>query len=434
MCGNCGRPRHDGRGACHCIPAWVWQDPEMVDAVRERDAQAVVRFLRRRVSSLTQEALASMCGVAQSTITRAEAGRGLTDRRKAIEALRGLGALDAVQDQVIPGQTPNAPLAHEPRGIQAQETAADTIRHLVSNYDLPEDGAVRPISELQKDVVGIVRCRLNSHYSCLLERLPNLLPELTRALMTARSAERDHAARLLVQAYRAADAIADKLGLHDLSARTIQVMLWAAEQTEDEVTRAAAAYVRGEVFFCHRDFRRGRLMLEQATQKLSPTTPREWAAYGALHMRAAVLAARGGAFERAQDHLREARTSARLTREGVYTGTAFGPASVRVHEVTLALEAEDPGRALATAAGWSPPRQLPAERVSHFYIDVAHAQVQLRRPDGALDALTSAWTVAPEHTRLHSRVATMLTQLSRSGGTQESAARRFAAVAGITVP
>lgn len=92
MCGNCGRPRGGRREGCACIPSWVWRDPEVVAAVRDRDARSVIRFLRSHVEDLPQEALARMCGVAQSTIARAEAGRGLTDRRKAIEALRGLGA------------------------------------------------------------------------------------------------------------------------------------------------------------------------------------------------------------------------------------------------------------------------------------------------------------------------------------------------------
>ena len=96
-CGNCGHARDGSRSACACIPSWVWREPVMVAAVRERDAQRVIQFLRRRVKNLSQEALARMCGVAQSTITRAEAGRGLTDRRRAYEALRGLGALGTEQ-------------------------------------------------------------------------------------------------------------------------------------------------------------------------------------------------------------------------------------------------------------------------------------------------------------------------------------------------
>lgn len=99
-CGNCGRARDGHRGACECVPAWVWRDPEVAAAVRERDAQRVIQFLRRRVRGLSQEDLAGMCGVAQSTINRAEAGKGLTDRRRAVEALQGLGAPLENEDRV----------------------------------------------------------------------------------------------------------------------------------------------------------------------------------------------------------------------------------------------------------------------------------------------------------------------------------------------
>lgn len=102
-CGNCGRGR--GQRGCGCVPEWVWRDPEVVTAVRERDAQRVIQFLRRRVKGLSQEALARMCGVAQSTINRAESGAGLTDRRKAHRALQGLGApleTDVPREQVSP--------------------------------------------------------------------------------------------------------------------------------------------------------------------------------------------------------------------------------------------------------------------------------------------------------------------------------------------
>ncbi len=134
MCGNCGRPRHDGRGACHCIPAWVWQDPEMVDAVRERDAQRVVRFLRRRVRSLSQEALARMCGVAQSTIARAETGKGLTDRRKAAEALRGLGA----SLETLPSAAPTVRMTDDRASSDADlftESVQEAVRQAGTLWD-----------------------------------------------------------------------------------------------------------------------------------------------------------------------------------------------------------------------------------------------------------------------------------------------------------
>ena len=111
-------------------------------------------------------------------------------------------------------------------------------------------------------------------------------------------------------------------------------------------------------------------------------------------------------------------------------GTAVGPGPVRVHEVTLALELGDPHHALATAVGWIPPTNLPAERRSHFYIDLARAQAQTGRHELALDALDTAWKTAPEHTRLHPQVSGLLKQMARCGQ-QTSAVHAFATATGI---
>ncbi|WP_239648023.1 helix-turn-helix domain-containing protein [Nocardiopsis ganjiahuensis] len=418
----------------------MWRDPEVVAAVRERDARRVIQFLRRRVKNLSQEALARMCGVAQSTITRAESGKGLTDPRKAVEALHGLGAMEYGPTNETADPLAPAPLVQSGSSDHtsvAEKTHVERERRiallgsLVNRYDLPEDGRVRSLGKLQREVSTIIRCRLNSHYSCLLERLPALLPELSRALGTHQGQERAHAARLLVQAYRAADAVADKFGLHDLSARTIQVLLWAADQTGDDVTRAAAAYVRGETFFCTREHEIGRRMLERAAEDFTLSDSRSWAAYGALHMRAAVFAAKDSQPRQATLHLAEASLAAQHTREAVYTGTAFGPASVRIHRVTLALESEEPDQALAAASGWVPPRELPAERASHYFIDVARAHNLLGRHDVVLANLHEAWRRAPEHTRLNPHVRRLSGRLLATGVTKH-AARRFVAMTAVS--
>ncbi|QUX22486.1 helix-turn-helix domain-containing protein [Nocardiopsis sp. MT53] len=432
-CGNCGRDRGAHHGSCQCIPSWVWRDPEMVDAVRERDAQRVIRFLRRRVKNLSQEALARMCGVAQSTITRAEAGKGLSDRRKIHEALQGLGALDPLPADETPRSLaePEQPTPASGSGDVDWKQGIALLESLVNRYDLPDDGRVRSLGQLQREVNSIIRCRLNSHYSCLMKRLPELLPELSRSLLSHHGQERAHAARLLVQAYRAADAIADKFGLHHLSARTIQVLLWAADQTGDDVTRAAATYVRGETFFCSGEYEAGRRLLERAAENLTPSDARSWAAYGSLHMRAAVFAARDHNPRQAAPHLAQARLAAEHTREAVYTGTAFGSASVRIHQVTLALECEDPDQALHAAAGWTPPLELPAERASHYFIDVARAHHLLGRQEVALANLRAAWQRAPEHTRLNPHVRA-LSGLLLSSSRAQAQAREFVAQTGVS--
>ena len=271
-----------------------------------------------------------------------------------------------------------------------------------------------------------LRCRLNSHYSCLMERLP----ELRRALAIHQGQERAYVARLLVQAYRAADALADKFGLHDLSARTIQVLLWAADQTGDDVTRAAATYVRGETFFCTGEHEIGRRMLERTAEGFTLSDSRSWAAYGALHMRAAVFAAKDSQSQQAALHLAEASLAAQHTREAVYTGTAFGPASVRIHRVTLALESKDPDQVLAAASDWVPLPELSAERASHYFIDVARAHHLLGRHDVVLANLQTAWQRAPEHTRLNPHVRQLSGHLLHQGETRQ-AAREFVVKVGI---
>lgn len=289
------------------------------------------------------------------------------------------------------------------------------IRCVLDAHDLPADGPVRALPMLREDVALLVRMRLQSNYRRLAVRLPEVLPELHRALVSSVGQHRTMVATLLVQAYRAADAVADKFGYYDLSARIIGLMHQSARDSGDEGAIAAASYVRAETFFANGQFEVGRLMLERAAERLVPEAGIGSAtAYGALHMRAAVLAARAGSLVRARDHLMEAGSWSHGLPDGVYAGTVFGPASVRIHEVALAVDGGDPDAALAIAARWSPQDDLPAERRSHFYIDLARAFAMVQSPEQALTALLTARTVAPEHVHDHPQVLETLSELASS--------------------
>lgn len=303
-----------------------------------------------------------------------------------------------------------------------------TLRRLVDSFDLPDDGPVRPLSDLCRATEALIAWRLNSDYTRILATLPELLPELTRALVLLGGAERAQIAQYLLQAYRAADAVADKFGYYDLSAQIIGVMRWTAEQSEDPLALAVSSYVRAETFFVDGQYATGRRMLERAADQLSPgSSAVASAVYGSLHMRAAVIAARAQLPVLARDHLAEAQAMANQVTEGIFVGTAFGPGSVRIHEVTLALDLHEPQTALAVAAGWSPPASLPAEQRSHFYVDLAQAQWIMGRPKAVLDALHTARTLAPEHIHSHRQVHDTLAVMVRSGKLAEDAAREFLA-------
>ncbi|GAB3453801.1 hypothetical protein GCM10027436_54930 [Actinophytocola sediminis] len=188
----------------------------------------------------------------------------------------------------------------------------------------------------------------------------------------------------------------------------------AAQFAEDPFLLAVVAYVRTETFFATGDLDTAARALELAADHLpAQGTASSCAAFGALHMRAAVVAGRSGRPDRAADHLREARRAASVVPEGIYQGTAFGPASLRIHEHAVAVELRDPV-GVERAAAWQPPAELPAERRSHYFIDLARAQLTLGRHEDAYLCLQAARRTAPEHTRTHPQVRQSLSTLLRT--------------------
>jgi transcriptional regulator with XRE-family HTH domain len=313
--------------------------------------------------------------------------------------------------------------------------AIEELRRLATLYDTPEDGPTRPSSELAASAYQLTTWRLNCNYRALAQALPHLIPELTRSLLIEDARQRGQAARHLVQAWRAADAIAAKLGLFDLSTRLIHVMVWAAGQADDDLVTAATAYVRGETFLANGQLGTGLAMLERAAGRVQagpPSTGRS-AQCGSLHMRAGLTAARAGLRDEAYAHLAEARSRAASMRDGVWEGTAFGPASVRIHQACAAIDLGTPDRALEVASGWAPPLTLPAERRSQFSIDVARAQLAVGDHESALRALNAALEIAPENVRVHPHVRQTLAGLAAAGRSNLSGVEGFARAAAITV-
>jgi DNA-binding XRE family transcriptional regulator len=362
---------------------------------------------------LSQQALGRLVHVSGDLIGKIEKGEraassDLARRCDAELAAEGrLIELRAVMDKTVSGSAG----AVEREAVVSHLPA---LRRVLDAHDLPEDGPLPDLDTVRRGVARIVSMRLASQYQGLATELPTILPAYLRAFHASTGQQRAELARLLTQALRAADAIADKFALYDLSARIIGILTSFAEASGDEPTMAAAAYVRAEVFFANGDYLTGRRMLERAATALSSIeAPPMAAVYGALHMRAAVLAARAGQRDSAYDHIAEAAEAAARTSDGIYTGTAFGPSSVRIHQVSLAIDAGAPADALRVAKEWVPPLDVPAERRSHFFVDVADAQTQCGHSDEALATLQVARRIAPQHIRHHPQVKTMLLTLTQ---------------------
>ncbi|MEU3028763.1 helix-turn-helix domain-containing protein [Streptomyces incarnatus] len=341
---------------------------------------------------MTQQELANAACVALGTIRKIERGeRGVSD--DTLQAIADALGVDPVRVRHDRGA------AHS----QARD-GLPALSAVIAAYDCPEDGPVRSVSELGEAVDAAVKWRLGAQYTRIVRDLPDLLSELTRAYQAATDGGRANLAQLLVSAYRCADAAAYKLGAHDLSARLIELMRWAGAATEDPLLTASVAYVRTETFFAARAHAAGLRVLRQAIDTTpAPTTAVQCAAHGALHMRAAVIAGRAKDADAAAAHLSDAERLAEQVKEDVYYGTAFGPDSVRIHQVSVAvsLGGDHVSAALGVTHEWKPPASLAAERRSGFYIELARAQLWAGMPDGAFESLKVARKIAPQHTRDH---------------------------------
>lgn len=341
---------------------------------------------------MTQQQLADAACVALGTIRKIERGeRGVTDAT--LEAIADTLGVDP--SRLRTDRAPVRTRVHE---------ALPALSAALATYDLPDEGPVRSLHELRKAVAEAVRWRLAAQYTRIARQLPDLLTELARAYHAAPGEQRPELAGLLVKAYRSADAVAFKYGAHDLSARLIELMRWAVPEADDPLLSASVAYVRAETFFAARAHAAGLRVLQHALDTApAPSTPPQIAAKGALHMRAAVIAGRAHDASAAVLHLDEASALAERVAEDVYCGTAFGPDSVKTHEVSVAVSLGDEhvGRALQIAREWKPPKDLPAERRSGFYIELARAQLWTGLADDAFESLKVARHIAPQHTREH---------------------------------
>jgi len=193
-----------------------------------------------------------------------------------------------------------------------------------------------------------------------------------------------------------------------------------------------AAYVRAETFFSNQRPAAGLHALEAASGPLAAEgSPGALAIYGSMHMRAGVLAACAGLSEAAASHLAEARDIGHHVPDAAYHGTAFGPSSVRIHEIAAAAEMGDCKAVLAKAAGWQPSTTVPAERRSHYFIELARAQLWAGHRHDALASLCVARRVAPQHTRHNPRVHETARSLTRLERRPSDTLLEFARWAGI---
>lgn len=363
----------------------------------------------RKLRGLTQIGLAGRAHVSKSLIAQVESGHKPATP-SLIAAVAGALNIDVTD---VTGQP------YRGAGMRGERiyAAIPQIRQALVYWDISPilDVPPRSLDDLRAETERVNHLRMQASYVELGTLLPALIKELTVHAHQARGAERLRAFRFLADAYTAVDSMAYKLGYMDLFALAVERMAWAASQADDVLLRPVAAIRRSSAFLATGAWDGGIRLLDRAGREIEDSLsdhPAALSVLGTVHLRTAIMAARGGRASPAWDGISRAREVAdRVGRDTLDYGLLFGPTNVAIHEVAVAVELGDADEAIRRGAHLTLPVDLSRERSSHHYIDLSRAWLWQRDHAKALACINKAEHLAPQRTRYHPMARETVTRL-----------------------
>jgi tetratricopeptide (TPR) repeat protein len=272
-------------------------------------------------------------------------------------------------------------------------------------------------------------------YADLTDLLHGLVPDLETAARTVPESQRAEVFELMAAAYQACSAALAKLGEPEAAWIAADRAMAAAERAGNPMLVAAGAFRLVLVFLSGRHYDQAEETARTAADALKPTAddgdPQAMSLWGALTLQRAVIASRRNDPDTAYDQLgRASEVAARLGEGRNDYNTEFGPANVALHEIAVAVELGDAGRALRVAASVDTSGLSP-ERQARMLIDVARAHIQRRQVAEAVTALRQAEDITPEQVREHDLARQLVTDLLTMQNPPTSELRDLAARVGL---
>ncbi|MEV7547664.1 helix-turn-helix transcriptional regulator [Streptomyces sp. NPDC089915] len=381
-----------------------------------------IKLLR---GAVTQEELAESAGLSVATIRKAEQDRGQVSLPSLLRLAHALGADVSV---VVGQQAPKrAMLADDRLTLRAlSRTVHDTAAGTGTQRE-PVDFATDLVAGWDAYRAGRIGVAGQFATSCV--------RDAATALADAPDDRRMSAHGALADAYRLSAYVANQLGARDLAYAAIGHAADQARQGGDPRREASVASGRSWIYL--RDARLDDAEHSAATSynSIEPTygdrDPQLLATYGWHVTFAAVVAARQGNTGAAEDLLSQgSAVAARLGRDVMVNGTAFGPASVTAQAIGIAVSTGRAGRALQLAAGLPDSSALHQAARNRLQLDIALAQCDTRQYDTCLDTLLTVCTEHPEWVR-HQTLPGVIAQ--RAGHATTSRSRKIAKIIGATL-
>lgn len=374
---------------------------------------------------LSAQQVASRCHISSSYLLKIEGDKRTPSPRVLVDLARVL----RVGVEVLTGQ----PYYGDPEGEDQVQAVIPDLRRIMLTYDSPQDWEVapRPVAILLAEVERVAEMRRATAFTGMGPLLAPLLTELTTVALSAREDSRERWAAFtgLARTYRAVNTLAHKLGHHDLSNTAIERVHWAADQSGDYLLQVVAAYLRAGAMLRQGAYGPGRRKLEGLRDELDRSTRGDFqrddaAMDGSILLKLAMLEARSGRAEAAEEYLRDAQRYADyIGGDMMVRETSFGPAQVKIHRIAALLDIGDTEQAARLPAQWgreegreewAPPADLAPERSSHHYIDMGAVLLAENRPQDAERCLVQARALGPIHTRFHPRARNTVSTLLRT--------------------
>lgn len=375
----------------------------------------------RKLRGLTQVQLAARISYAVVTVKRVEQGQIPASAAFVGTVARALNVdptyLYGIEDRTLVEESSAVQLA--------------TLRAAVDAWDDPKpEGQLLSLTAINRRLDVIARKIVGTQYADAAEHLAPLLHHLY-VLIEAPGTDGESARAALHDAYRLAATVAGRFRQADIAAVASERHIQLAPSTGDPLRVAISAFHRSSRYLSLGDYAGGLRVLERVQDHISKPS----AVAAQVHLRNAVLAARAGKLDRADEFVAEARAMRRDDQPS-YRGIDASSLNVDVHWCALPVEALDGTEAVRRGARVRLDGRGTPERIGHHHIDQARAWVLHGGTESrqrCLDELNAARKVAPFNTRHHPAVHETVQALAASDRRKTDSLAGFARWAGIAV-
>ncbi|MFI1016283.1 helix-turn-helix domain-containing protein [Streptomyces sp. NPDC020965] len=233
--------------------------------------------------------------------------------------------------------------------------------------------------------------------------LPDLLTACHAAVKSSEGGVRRQAYGAMAEAYALAQQFAAHTTEPELYWITVDRARMAAEESDDPVLLASAAWIVGNGLRDSGHTEEALRLVSEAASMLRDQLEHGSdilrGTFGALCLHAAVTAAKEGREGDAWHWWDEAAATARKAPAYVHPWTMFGTGNVAVHAVSIGVDLRTPGAALRQASNTAPESIPSVERRSRLFLDAARSEYARKEHAGSLHYLRKAVETSPEAVR-----------------------------------